>query len=159
MLKNLESRCIHEGRVVFLDFDDMVYVRPMFGNIGFECLLEINEQIVPHFILEFYSQYRVNYTLEGQMLIEFVIQDEFFSYTIEEFGQILCIPYNGACYFFDKWSLDDLQYSVPTSGPYQTDPPCLDEIKNYVQEKREGRVTRIRHDEVINVEEKKSFNS
>ncbi|GJT09319.1 hypothetical protein Tco_0856361 [Tanacetum coccineum] len=53
----------------------------------------------------------------------------------------------------EAWSLDDLQYGVPTSGPYQTDPPCPDEIKNYVKEEREGPVTRIRHDVVINVEE------
>ncbi|GJU13573.1 hypothetical protein Tco_1135969 [Tanacetum coccineum] len=104
MLKNLKSCCIHEGLVVYSDFDDMVYVSSMFGHIGFECLLEINEQIVPRFILEFYSQYRVNYTLKGQMLIEFVIQDKFFSYTLEEFGQILGIPFKGECSFTDKWS-------------------------------------------------------
>ncbi|GJS04014.1 pentatricopeptide repeat-containing protein [Tanacetum coccineum] len=153
MLKNLESRCIHEGRVVFQDFDDLVYVESIFSHIGFDCLLKINEQICPRFIFEFYSQYRVNYTLEGQILIEFVIQNQFFSFTIEEFGQILGIPTNGACSFTDKWSLDDLQYGVPTSGPYQTNPPCPDEIKNYVQEEREGPITRIRHKNVIPVEE------
>ncbi|GJW45406.1 hypothetical protein Tco_0074205 [Tanacetum coccineum] len=76
------------------------------------------------------------------MLTEFVIQNQFFSYTIEEFGQFLGILYNGACSFSDKWSLNDLQYSVPTSGPYQTDPPYPNEIKNYVQEEQEGPVTR-----------------
>ncbi|GJT65640.1 hypothetical protein Tco_1017120 [Tanacetum coccineum] len=146
MLINLENRCFHEGRVVFQDFDDLVYVESMFSHIGFDYLLIINEQVCPRFILEFYSQYRVNYTLEGQMLIEFVIQNQFFSYTIEEFGQMLGITSNGACSFTDKWSLGDLRYSVPTSGPYQTDPPCPDEIKNYIQEEREGPVTHIRHD-------------
>ncbi|GJW86455.1 retrovirus-related pol polyprotein from transposon TNT 1-94 [Tanacetum coccineum] len=64
-----------------------------------------------------------------------------------EDGQILKIPFSGQCSFTDKWSLDDLQYSVPTSGPYQTKTTCPDEIKNYVQEEREGLVTRIRHDD------------
>ncbi|GKE46100.1 hypothetical protein Tco_1477358 [Tanacetum coccineum] len=72
--------------------------------------------------------------------------NKFFSYTIEEFGQILGIPSNGVCPFTNKWSLDDLRYNVPTSGPYQTDPPCPDEIKNYIQEEREGPVTCICHD-------------
>ncbi|GKA09979.1 retrovirus-related pol polyprotein from transposon TNT 1-94 [Tanacetum coccineum] len=63
------------------------------------------------------------------------------------------VPIMGQCSFTDKWSLDDLQYSVPTSEPYQTDPPFPDEIKNYVQEEREGPVTRIHHDVVIDVEE------
>nr|GEX61420.1 retrovirus-related Pol polyprotein from transposon TNT 1-94 [Tanacetum cinerariifolium] len=89
----------------------------------------------------------------GQMLIEFVIHNQFFSFTIEEFGQILGIPTNGACSFTDKRSLDNLQYSVPTSGPYQTNPPCLDPIKNYVQEEQEGSVNRIRHKNVNIVEE------
>nr|GEV01591.1 retrovirus-related Pol polyprotein from transposon TNT 1-94 [Tanacetum cinerariifolium] len=47
----------------------------------------------------------------------------------------------GECSFTDKWSLDDLKFSVPMGGPYQTNPPCPDEIKNYVQEEREGPVT------------------
>ncbi|GJU10286.1 hypothetical protein Tco_1132682 [Tanacetum coccineum] len=121
----------------------------MFGHIGFECLLKINEQIVPCFILEFYSQYRINYTLEGQVLIEFVIQDQFFSYTLKEFGQILGIPFKGQCSFTNKWSLDDLQFSVPMGGPYQTNPPSPVDIKLYVQEERVGHVTRILHDKVI----------
>ncbi|GJW39796.1 hypothetical protein Tco_0065641 [Tanacetum coccineum] len=150
---NLESRCIHEGRVVYSDFDDLVYVRSMFSHIRFECLLEINEQIVPRFMLEFYSQYRVNFSNEGQMLVEFVIQNQFFSYTIEEFGQILGIPSNDACSFSDKWSLDDLQYSVPMSGHYKINPPCPDDMKLYVQKETEDHVTRIRHDKVIDVED------
>ncbi|GJT86201.1 hypothetical protein Tco_1067918 [Tanacetum coccineum] len=125
----------------------------MFNHIGFECLLEINEQIVPRFILEFYSQYRVNYSLEGQMLIKFVIQDQFFSYTLEEFGQIPGIPFRGQCSFSDKWLLDDLQFRIPTNGPYQTNPPHLDDIKLYIQEEREGRVTHIRHNKVIDIED------
>ncbi|GJY69489.1 retrovirus-related pol polyprotein from transposon TNT 1-94 [Tanacetum coccineum] len=70
-----------------------------------------------------------------------------------EFGQILGIPYKGSCVFTDKWSLEDLQYSVLKDGPYQTDPPCPDDIKNYIQEEREGPVTRIRHRAKIRVEE------
>ncbi|GJS30312.1 hypothetical protein Tco_0490932 [Tanacetum coccineum] len=153
MFEFLENCCINEGQVAYPDFDDLVYVRSMFGHIGFDCLLDINEQIVPCFILEFYGQYRVNYTLEGQMLIEFFIQDHFISCTLEEFGQIIGIPFRGQCSFSDKWSLDNLQFSVPTGGPYQTNPPSSDEIKLYVQEEREGHVTRIRHDKVIDVKD------
>ncbi|GJV28981.1 hypothetical protein Tco_1385429 [Tanacetum coccineum] len=49
----------------------------------------------------------------------------------------------------DKWSLDDLKYGIPRGGPYLTDPPCPDDINNYVQEEREGPVTRIRHKTVV----------
>ncbi|GKB39305.1 retrovirus-related pol polyprotein from transposon TNT 1-94 [Tanacetum coccineum] len=98
-------------------------------------------------------QYRVNYDLEGHMFVEFVIQNQIFSFTLEEFGQIIGIPYNGDCSFSDKWSLDYLASSVPTGGPYQTNPPSPDEIKLYVQEEHEDVVTRIRHDKVIDLEE------
>ncbi|GJW70845.1 hypothetical protein Tco_0127762 [Tanacetum coccineum] len=127
-LRNLESRYIHEGRVVFEDFADLNYVRSLFHFLEFECLLEINDQICPRFILEFYSQYQINYSDEGQMFIEFVIQNQFFSYSLEEFAQILDIPYEGACVFTDKWSLDELAHGVPTDGPYQTNSPSPDDI-------------------------------
>ncbi|GKE33800.1 hypothetical protein Tco_1453122 [Tanacetum coccineum] len=124
-----ENRYIHEGWVVDPSFDNLVYVRSIFSHIGFECLLEINEQIVPRFILEFYSQYRINYDSKGQMFVEFVFQNQLFSFSLEEFGQILRIPYEGDCSFSDKWSLDDLPFSVPTDGPYQTNPLSTDDIK------------------------------
>ncbi|GKB31695.1 hypothetical protein Tco_0871096 [Tanacetum coccineum] len=129
-LRNLESCYIHEGRVVFDNFADLNYVRSMFSFVEFECLLEISDQICPRFILEFYSQYQINYSDEGEMFIEFVIQTQFFSYSIEEFAQILDIPCEGACVFTDKWSLDELAYGVPTD---------------------EGQVRHIRHEEEIDV--------
>ncbi|GKA58421.1 hypothetical protein Tco_0757609 [Tanacetum coccineum] len=111
-LRNLESRYSHEGQVVFEDLEDLHYVWSLFSFLEFECLLEINDQIYPRFTLEFYSQCQINYSDEGQMLFEFVIQNQFFSYTLEEFAQILDIPCDGACVFIDKWLLDDLADGV-----------------------------------------------
>ncbi|GJW11937.1 hypothetical protein Tco_1577764 [Tanacetum coccineum] len=150
-LINLESRYIHEGRVVFENFADLNYVRSLFHFVEFECLLEINDQICPRFILEFYSQYQINYSDEGEMFIEFVIQNQFFSYSLKEFAQILDIPCEGACVFTDKWSLDELAYGVPTDGPYQTNPPSPDDIISSIRIDREGQVRRIRHEEEIDV--------
>ncbi|GJS78853.1 hypothetical protein Tco_0728734 [Tanacetum coccineum] len=62
------------------------------------------------------------------MFIEFVIQNQFFSYSLEEFAQILNIPCEDACVFTGKWSLDELAYGVPTDGTYQTTPPSPDDI-------------------------------
>nr|GEW66860.1 hypothetical protein [Tanacetum cinerariifolium] len=90
-------------------------------------------------------QYQLNYSDEGQMFIEFVIQNQFFSYSLEEFAQILDIPCEGACVFTDKWSLDELAYGVPTDGPYQTNPLSSIRID------REGQVCRICHEEEIDV--------
>ncbi|GJR67722.1 hypothetical protein Tco_0013787 [Tanacetum coccineum] len=76
---------------------------------------------------------------------------QFFSYSLEEFAQILDIPCEGACVFTDKWSLDKLAYGVPTDGPYQTNPTSPDDIISYIQIDREGQVRRIRHEQEIDV--------
>ncbi|GJW31589.1 hypothetical protein Tco_0051621 [Tanacetum coccineum] len=65
------------------------------------------------------------------MFIEFVIQNQFFSYSLEDFAQVLDIPCEGACVFTDKWSLDELSYGVPS----------------------EGQITRIRHEQEIYVQD------
>ncbi|GJU95607.1 hypothetical protein Tco_1320363 [Tanacetum coccineum] len=150
-LRDLEIRYIHEGRVVFDNFADLNYVRSLFHFVEFECLLEISEQICPRFILEFYSQYRVSYFDEGQMFIEFVIQNQFFSYSLEEFALILDVPCEGACVFTDRWRLDELAYGIPSDGPYQTNLPSIEDIISSIRIDRDSQVCRIRHEEEIDV--------
>ncbi|GKC67064.1 hypothetical protein Tco_1099662 [Tanacetum coccineum] len=120
-LRNLEQRCIHEGRVVFDNFTDLNYVRSLFEFIEFECLLEINEQVCLRFILEFYSQYQLSYSDEG------------------------------ACVFFDRLRVDELIYGIPTDGPYQTTLPPVEDIISSIRVDRDGQVCRIRHEEEIDV--------
>ncbi|GJW83627.1 hypothetical protein Tco_0156772, partial [Tanacetum coccineum] len=149
----IENRHIYEGQVLDPNFDNMVYLNTMFGMIRFNRLLTINEQIVPRFILEFYSQFCLDYNSKSQMLVEFVIQNNVFSLTLEEFSQIIRIPIEGQCSFSDKWSLDNLKFSVTSSGLYQTTPPTPDDIKLYVQVEMEEPLNRTRHSQTINVEE------
>ncbi|GJY53501.1 retrovirus-related pol polyprotein from transposon TNT 1-94 [Tanacetum coccineum] len=125
--------------------------RKMKSFIEFECLLEINEQVCPRFILEFYSQYHLSYFDKGEMFVEFVIQNQLFSYSLENFAQILAIPYKGACVFTDRWRLDELAYGVPSDGPYQTNPPSIEDIISSIQIDQEGQVCYIRHEEEIDV--------
>ncbi|GJY70423.1 retrovirus-related pol polyprotein from transposon TNT 1-94 [Tanacetum coccineum] len=108
--------------------------------------------VCPRFILEFYSQYRLSYSDEGQMFVKFVIQNQYFSLCLEDFAQILKIPCEGACIFSNRWSLNELVYGTPSEGPYQTNLPSPDDIISYVREDREGQVTRIRHQEEIEVQ-------
>ncbi|GKE34935.1 hypothetical protein Tco_1454257, partial [Tanacetum coccineum] len=107
-LRNLKECYIHERRVVFDNFADLNYVRSLFHIVEFQCLLEINEQICPRFILEFYSQYQINYSDEG------------------------------AYVFTDRWRLDELAYSIPSDGPYNTNPPSIDDIISSIRIDREG---------------------
>ncbi|GJT21957.1 zf-CCHC domain-containing protein [Tanacetum coccineum] len=58
--------------------------------------------------------------------ISFMIQHEFITLTLAQFGQILKIPYNGQAVFTNEWDLGSLEYSQETEGPYSTDLSNLD---------------------------------
>ncbi|GJV21653.1 retrovirus-related pol polyprotein from transposon TNT 1-94 [Tanacetum coccineum] len=104
--------------------------------VEFECLLEINDQICPRFILEFYSQYQINYSDEGEMFIEFVIQNQFFSYSLEEFAQILDIPCEDregqVCRIRHEEEIDVLEYQVLTREIEPTLKPLEEIIRENV---------------------------
>ncbi|GJU45537.1 zf-CCHC domain-containing protein [Tanacetum coccineum] len=123
-----------------------------------ECLLKIKEQIVPRFVLEFYSQLEFNYNSKGQFVVHFFIQTKSFSFTLEEFGHILGIPLKGQCSYSDKWS-HYLEISTPTKGRYQTTPPSPSVIETLIQTPRQGQITRVRNEKTINVDENKILNS
>ncbi|GJX62826.1 hypothetical protein Tco_0295726 [Tanacetum coccineum] len=76
---------------------------------------------------------------------------QLFSYSLEDFAQILNIPCEGACIFTDRWRVDELAYGIPSDGPYHTNPPSIDVIISSIRIDREGQVRRIRHEEEIDV--------
>ncbi|GJW95651.1 hypothetical protein Tco_0175323 [Tanacetum coccineum] len=85
------------------------------------------------------------------MFVESVIQNQFFSFALEEFAQILDIPCEGARVFTDRWRLDELAYGIPSDGPYQTNLPTIEDIISSIRINRYGQVRRIRHEEEIDV--------
>ncbi|GJU29793.1 hypothetical protein Tco_1173382 [Tanacetum coccineum] len=85
------------------------------------------------------------------MFTEFVIQNQFFSYSLEEFALILDAPCEGACVFTDRWRLDELAYGISSDSPYQTNLPSIEDIISSIQIDRDGQVRRIRHEEEIDV--------
>ncbi|GKC08764.1 hypothetical protein Tco_1000374 [Tanacetum coccineum] len=54
--KPIKDPCIHEGRVVDQLYYTSHHIDRCFSNVRLNYLYEINEPIVPHFILDFYSQ-------------------------------------------------------------------------------------------------------
>ncbi|GJS27709.1 hypothetical protein Tco_0488329 [Tanacetum coccineum] len=80
-----------------------------------------------------------------------MFQDQYYSFSLEEFAEILGVPCEGACVFTDKWALYELASGLPGDGPYQTFLPSLDDIITLVRVDREGPVTRVRHKKEIDV--------
>ncbi|GJW02079.1 retrovirus-related pol polyprotein from transposon TNT 1-94 [Tanacetum coccineum] len=152
-MANLEKRYFHKGRVVSPNFENMSHIPAKFESIGFDCLLDINEQIVPRFVLEFYCQLTFTYNPEGQFVVNFVIQNKSFSITLDEFGQILKIPFKGQASNTDMWSLDHLSVSVPSRGLYKTKPPSPRVIKTLIQVPRQGQKTHTKNKKTIVVGE------
>ncbi|GJU58388.1 zf-CCHC domain-containing protein, partial [Tanacetum coccineum] len=127
--KPIKNRNIHEGRVVDQAYYKSNNIERLFTNIRFNCLFQINEPIVSRFILDFYSQVTVQTDDYGYLVISFMIQHEFITLTLAQFGQILKIPYNGQAVFTNEWDLASLEYSQETEGPYCTDLPTPDDIR------------------------------
>ncbi|GJS25582.1 hypothetical protein Tco_0454214 [Tanacetum coccineum] len=134
--KPIENRNIHEGRVVDQAYYKSNNIERLFTNIRFNCLFQINEPIVPRFILDFYSQVTVQTDEYGYLVISFMIQHEFITLTLAQFGQILKIPYNGQAVFTNEWDLASLEYSQETEGPYCTDLPTPDDIRRLLELER-----------------------
>ncbi|GJU94643.1 hypothetical protein Tco_1319399 [Tanacetum coccineum] len=129
--KPIENRCIHEGRVVDQLYYTSHYIDRCFSNIRLNCLYEINELIVPRFILDFYSQVTLQKDDFDVILISFMIQNEFITLSLQQFGQILRIPFKGQAVFTNDWDLGSLAYSQETEGPYHTDLPTPEEIHQF----------------------------
>ncbi|GJX41551.1 hypothetical protein Tco_0256541 [Tanacetum coccineum] len=63
--KPIENRNIHEGRVVDQAYYKSNNIERLFTNIRFNCLFQINEPIVPRFILDFYSQVTARHSVSS----------------------------------------------------------------------------------------------
>ncbi|GJW58272.1 hypothetical protein Tco_0105003 [Tanacetum coccineum] len=134
--KSIENCNIYEGRVVDQAYYKSNNIERLFTNIRFDCLFKINEPIVPRFILDFYSQVTVQTDEYGYLVISFMIQHEFITLTLAQFGQILKIPYNGQAVFTNEWDLASLEYSQETEGPYSTDLPTPNDIRRLLELER-----------------------
>ncbi|GJU48993.1 retrovirus-related pol polyprotein from transposon TNT 1-94 [Tanacetum coccineum] len=106
---------------------------------------DINEQIV----LEFYCQLTFTNNPKGEFVVNFVIQNKSFFLTLEEFGQILKIPFKGHASTTEMWSLDHLSVSVPSRGLYKTKPPSPRVIKSLIQIPHQGQETRTKNKKTI----------
>ncbi|GJS15640.1 DNA helicase PIF1-like protein [Tanacetum coccineum] len=147
--KPIENRCIHEGRVVDQLYYTSDHIDRCFSNIRLNCLYEINEPIVPHFILDFYSQVTLQKDDSGFILISFMIQNEFITLSLQQFSQILIIPFNGQAVFTNEWDLGSLAYSQETVGPYHIDLPTPVEIHQFLQFQRIDPNHKTKHKNVI----------
>ncbi|GKA05779.1 hypothetical protein Tco_0684899 [Tanacetum coccineum] len=85
---------------------------------------------------DFYSQVTLQRDNSRVILISFVIQNEFITLSLQQFGQILRIPFDGQANFTNEWDLGALAYSQETEEPYHTELPTPKEIHQFLQFER-----------------------
>ncbi|GJW04767.1 hypothetical protein Tco_1563623 [Tanacetum coccineum] len=65
-----------------------------------------------------------------------MIQNKFITLSLQQFGQILRIPFDGQAVFTNEWDIGSLAYSQETEGPYHTDILTPEEIHQFLQFQR-----------------------
>nr|GEX91383.1 pentatricopeptide repeat-containing protein [Tanacetum cinerariifolium] len=66
-----------------------------------------------------------------------MIQNEFTTLSLQQFGHIHRIPFNDQAVFTNEWDLGALAYSQKTEGPYHTELPTLEEIHQFLKFERD----------------------
>ncbi|GJR72334.1 hypothetical protein Tco_0084699 [Tanacetum coccineum] len=118
--KSLVFRHFHEGRIIKLNFlKNEPNLRNIFAAIGFDCLLDLDEQICPIFGLQFYKSVCIIRSLNETISIAFVIDNVETTLTLENFAQILKILGEGVCLYTSEWPISSImRYSDPHLNIY-----------------------------------------
>ncbi|GKA77257.1 hypothetical protein Tco_0783718 [Tanacetum coccineum] len=110
----------HEGRVIKPDFlEDESNLRNTFAAIRFDCLLDLDEQIYPIFVLQLYKSVHIIRNLNGTISITFFIDNVENTLTLKNFARILRILGEGVCVNTSEWPISSIiRYSDPYTNIY-----------------------------------------
>ena len=132
IFKASEKRYVHEGRTIDPSFLAGTNLPAGLANINFDCLLEIEEPICPRFILEFYESVTLSTDEYGRMSINFMVSSHQYSFTLNEFAQILGVPNRGTCIYTDKHTLSTLDTLIDRIHPYDTPLVSKDVLRDHL---------------------------
>jgi hypothetical protein len=106
--KGIEKRYVHEGITIDPSFLKGTSIRQNFAAINLDCLLDIDEQICPRFILEFYATISLFFDDDGEFSLTFTTNQIPNIISLKDFATILGVPNVGTCLYTDKWPLSSL---------------------------------------------------
>nr|GEW74619.1 hypothetical protein [Tanacetum cinerariifolium] len=86
--------------------------------------------------MDFYSQVTLQRDDSGVILISFMIQNLFITLSLQQFGQILRIPFDGQAVFANECDIGAIAYFQENEGPYHTELPTPEEIHQFLQFER-----------------------
>ncbi|GJY55221.1 reverse transcriptase domain, reverse transcriptase zinc-binding domain protein, partial [Tanacetum coccineum] len=120
IFKNLERRFFHVGRVVHPSFLDDSNIPQVFSAINFDCLLNIDQEICPLFVLEFYNSVPITRNVDQTISIAFIIRNLEIVLPLHRFAQVLRVLCEGACMFIVEWSIASLLKNIDPNPIYHT---------------------------------------
>ena len=85
----------------------------------------------------------------GHILISFMIQNQFITLTLAQFGQILRIPYNGQAVYSNEWDLSFIERNRPQDGPYYSEIPSPEDIRRLLELERGTTSRKIKSKNVV----------
>ncbi|GKB21302.1 putative ribonuclease H-like domain-containing protein [Tanacetum coccineum] len=103
-----------------------------FANIGFDCLLSLDEKVCHMFIYEFYKTLHLDRYPSNHLSIQFVINNHRFNISLAQFSEFTSLPNQGICIYSDAWGLDELEKTLEKIPPYNSRLPAIDDIQNEV---------------------------
>ncbi|GJZ27100.1 hypothetical protein Tco_0571353 [Tanacetum coccineum] len=93
--RTLEAWFVHEGRAIDITFyQDMTGdTLENYNRIGFQCLLSLDEEICPRFIMEFYKSLCLDRYLEdNRLFMTFDINGHEFNISLDQFVELTSLP-------------------------------------------------------------------
>ncbi|GJR83491.1 hypothetical protein Tco_0154276 [Tanacetum coccineum] len=111
------------GRAIDTSFyQDMIQeTLEKFNRIGFECLLNLDEEIYPRFIMKLYKTLRLDRYLEdNRLFMTFDINGREFNISLDQFAKLTSLLSQGICLYSGIWSLDQLENSLEQVPPYNS---------------------------------------
>ncbi|GJX07301.1 hypothetical protein Tco_0195233 [Tanacetum coccineum] len=102
-------------------------IHEIFSAINFDCLLHINEEICPLFVLKFYKSVRITRNRDQTISIAFDIKNQEIVLPLHQFAEILRVPCEGVYMYMVDWSIASLSKSIDSNPVYLTllDDPTL----------------------------------
>ena len=132
IFKALEKCYVHKGRTVDPSFLEGTILREQLAAIHFDSLLNIDEPIIPRFVLEFYASVGLSSNDFGYMNIHFKVNGFQFNIPLDQFGEVLGVPNQGTCFYLDKWSLSILESNLDRLAPYETPLTAKETIRDHL---------------------------
>jgi hypothetical protein len=129
--KALEKRYVHEGRTIDPTFLEGTSIRQNFAAINFDCLLDIDEQICPRFVLEFYETVDLSTNESGKISLNFTTNQTPNFIDLKDLAIIFGVPNEGTCLYTDKWPISSLD-SIERLHPYDNPLASKEKIKEHL---------------------------